>query len=301
MIIAKTHFSSEAEKLEYVRSCDRGFEDRLDSVMLEIFQKKDLRSLTLSGPTCSGKTTVSRKLISEFAERGKKVKIISLDDFFRSGAELEAEAKRENRCIDFDSERALDIPCLAGFIEKLRCGEPAMLPHFDFKLGRRTGFETFTRGDADILIFEGIQAIYPVFTDMLRGIPCLSLIINVASPICVDGREVDARTVRLMRRLVRDARFRGAAPQFTFQLWESVTRNEDVNILPFIPRADITIDSLMGYEPCMLKPYLESILGEIPRGSRYTEAAQDLLSIVKNIDAISSELIPENGLYREFI
>ncbi len=301
MIIAKTRFSNEAEKLEYVKSCDRSFEERLDGVMLEIFKREELKYLTLSGPTCSGKTTVSRKLISEFAERGKKVKIISLDDFFRPSAELEAEAEREGRCVDFDSERALDVPCLESFIAKLSAGKDAPLPHFDFKLGRRVGYETFAQGNADILIFEGIQAIYPVFTRMLEGIPCLSLIINVASPISVDGETVDARTVRLMRRLVRDSRFRGASPEFTFQLWESVTRNEDVNILPFLGRADVTIDSLMGYEPCMLKPYLESILGEIPDGSVYSDKAQRLLSLVNGIDVIPSEFIPQHGLYREFI
>ena len=83
-MLARTEFVSEFDKKNYVKACDDDFEARLDVVVKRICETEGLRYLTLSGPTCSGKTTASRKLISEFDERGKKVKIISLDDFFRS-------------------------------------------------------------------------------------------------------------------------------------------------------------------------------------------------------------------------
>lgn len=301
MTVAKTLFSGEKEKQDYVNFCDIDFENRLDNVMLEIFKHKELKYLTLSGPTCSGKTTASRKLLSEFAERGKKVKTVSLDNFFRSSAELEEEARKEGRSVDFDSERALDIPCLFEFVKKLVSGETALMPHFDFKMGKRTDYERFSSNDADILIFEGIQAIYPVFTEMIKDIPCLSLVINVETPLDINGKIVDPRTIRLMRRIVRDYRFRSASPEFTFQLWDSVRSNEDINILPFTEKADIHINSLMGYEPCMLKPYLVPLLQKIPKTSPYSTTAEYLSSLLDGIDTISSEYIPKNGLYREFI
>ena len=300
-MIATTHFTNEEQKITYVNRCDRDFEQRLDEVMKRVCSVKDLRYLTLSGPTCSGKTTASRKLISEFNERGKKVRTISLDDFFRDRAVLEAEARAEGRQVDFDSEKALDLDALNGFISALRRGEAAQLPKFDFKQGKRVEVESFSAEDADIILFEGIQAIDPAFTSLISGIPCLSLIINVEDSLTLGEVTLSPRSVRLMRRLVRDHRFRGAAPEFSFLLWESVTANEDKNILPYLEKADIRINSLLGYEACMLKPYLQPLLESIPSSSPYKGKSEQLLSAIANIDTISSDYLPKNALYREFI
>lgn len=298
---SRIKFSSEDEKREYVRFCDKRFEDRLDAVTADVLCRGELKFLTLSGPTCSGKTTLSKKLISEFNERGKRVKIISLDNFFRPSAELRAEAEAEGRQVDFDSERSIDLCTLYAFIKKLKNGEEALLPHFDFTVGRVTKSEPFSVDDADILIFEGIQAIYPVFTEMIKDIPSLSLIINVESSLEIGNTVMSPRNVRLMRRIVRDYRFRNASPEFSFQLWETVTANEDVNILPFTHNADVSIDSTMGYEPCMLKPFLVPLLRTIDSESKYFGKACEILSVLDGIDEISSDYIPKNSLYKEFI
>ncbi len=300
-MIARTKFQSEEEKREYVRACDADFEARLDEVMKDVCSREQLRYVTLSGPTCSGKTTASRKLISEFSERGREVKTISLDDFFRDRSVLEAEAAAENRPLDFDSERALDIPALKAFIDALHAGVPAPLPKFDFVAGGRVSISEFTPKETDIILFEGIQAIYPVFTDLIKGIPCLSLIISVEDSLTVGDVTLSPRTVRLMRRLVRDYRFRGAAPEFSFQLWEGVTANEDKNILPFTDQAELHINSLLGYEACMLKPYLDPLMKSVPADSPYKKSADSLLHALDGIDVISADYLPENALYREFI
>ena len=300
-MIARTKFQNEAEKIAYVQSCDAEFEARLDEVMKDVCSRADLRYITLSGPTCSGKTTASRKLISEFKERGREVKVISLDDFFRDKAELEAEALKENRKLDFDSERALDLVALKNFIDALHKGEPAPLPKFEFVTGKRVSVSEFVPNETDIILFEGIQAIYPVFTDLIKGIPCLSLMISVEDSLTVGDVTLSSRTVRLMRRLVRDYRFRGAAPEYSFLLWESVTANEDKNILPFTNRAEIHINSLLGYEACMLKPYLDPLMHSIPESSPYREKAEELLKAMDGIDTVSADYLPQNALYREFI
>ena len=301
-MIARTVFQNEEEKREYVRACDSDFETRLDAVMQDVCSRKQLHYLTLSGPTCSGKTTASRKLISEFKERGRDVKTISLDDFFRDRADLEAEAAKEGRGIDFDSERALDIPALKAFIDALHAGKPAPLPKFEFVAGKRTAVNEFMPKETDIILFEGIQAIYPVFTDLIKGIPCLSLMISVEEGLTVGDVTLSPRTVRLMRRLVRDYRFRGADPEFSFLLWEGVKANEDKNILPFTDRAELRINSLLGYEACMLKPYLDPLMKRVAEGnSKYREKATELLRALEGIDVISADYLPENALYREFI
>lgn len=300
-MIARTKFQNEEEKREYVRACDADFENRLDEVMKDVCSREQLHYVTLSGPTCSGKTTASRKLISEFKDRGREVKTISLDDFFRDRSELEAEAAAENRSLDFDSERALDIPALKAFIDALHAGAPAPLPKFDFVEGKRVSVSEFMPNESDIILFEGIQAIYPTFTDLIKGIPCLSLMISVEDSLTVGETTLSPRRVRLMRRLVRDYRFRGAAPEFSFLLWEGVTANEDKNILPFTDRAQIHINSLLGYEACMLKPYLDPLMKSVPADSPYKKAADELLKALDGIDVISADYLPENALYREFI
>ena len=300
-MIAKTKFQNEDEKRAYVQACDAEFEARLDEVVQDVCSRDQLHYVTLSGPTCSGKTTASRKLISEFKERGRDVKIISLDDFFRNRDELEEEAKRENRDIDFDSEQALDIPAMKAFIDALHAGKPAPLPKFEFVSGKRVSVSEFCPNETDIILFEGIQAIYPAFTELIKGIPCLSLMISVEDSLTVGDVTLSPRTVRLMRRLVRDYRFRGAAPEFSFLLWEGVKANEDKNILPFTDRAELHINSLLGYEACMLKPYLDPLMRSVSPSSPYKKKADELLSALDGIDVISSDYLPENALYKEFI
>lgn len=299
-MIAKTKFVSEAEKREYVYACDADFEQRLDKMMKNICDIDDIPFITLSGPTCSGKTTASKKLITEFSERGRKVKIISLDDFFRDAAALEAECK--DGILDFDSEKALDLPELARFMHDIQTKGSARLPKFDFIKARRTHFEEFSIEDADTVVFEGIQAIYPEFTSLFeKGTKHKSIYISVLTDLILDGKAVSPREIRLWRRLVRDYRFRGAAPEFSFRLWEGVVANEDKNILPFANSSDFMINSLQGYEPCMLADELEKLMKMIPSKSKYYEKSLQIMQTLSEIDRISEEYLPEKSLYHEFI
>ena len=296
----KFNFSSEAEKRDYVLACDREFENHLDAVMKDICTHTETRFFTLSGPTCSGKTTASKKLIHEFDERGRKVKIISLDDFFRDRSKLELEA--EGGVPDFDSEKALDLNALSEFMGDLIAGRPARLPHFDFKEARRVGYSEFRADGADAIVFEGIQAIYPVFTELFpKNEKAIGIYISPLEGILLKDRYVEPREIRLWRRIVRDKRYRGASPEFTFFLWQGVTRNEDKNILPYTNEADYKINSLLGYECGMLKGDLDKLLSEIPPASLYYEKSREILSLLDGIDTISSEYLPTESLYHEFM
>ena len=299
-MIAKNVFKSEDEKKRYVYECDKDFEDRLDRMMKDICDIKDIDFLTLSGPTCSGKTTASKKLISEFSERGRTVKIISLDDFFRDRAVLEKESGGGR--LDFDSEKALDIAELQRFMHDVQTKGEARLPRFDFELARRTHFESFSMKDADIVVFEGIQAIYPAFTSLFdKTAKRKILYISVLSDLSLNGKSIPPREIRLWRRIVRDFRFRAAHPEFSFRLWEGVVHNEDINILPFANESDFRIDSLQGYEPCMLKPELTKLLRMIEPDSKYYQKSLQIMQTLSGIDEISEEYIPENSLYHEFL
>lgn len=301
-MIAKLKFNSEEEKKKYVLACDADFEERLDSVIKSLCETEGLQFVTLSGPTCSGKTTASKKMVSEFSERGRNVKIISIDDFFRDRTELERDAIASGGKLDFDSEKALDLPELSDFMHRIQNGKGARLPHFDFVQAKRVRYDDFSVEKNDIVIFEGIQAIYPAFTSLIEEKDRIkSFYISPLQSLEVGGITLEPREVRLWRRLVRDYKYRAASPEFSFHLWESVTENEDKNILPFAGDTDFKIDSLLGYEPCMLKESLCSILSEVRKESKYYEKAESIISVLKNADTVSEKYLPENSLYHEFM
>ncbi len=302
MKIAKLKFSNENEKKEYVGICEARFEAELDEVMKAVCSRDELKFLTLTGPTCSGKTTASKKLISEFAERGRKVKIISLDDFFKDRSVLVAEAEAEGRALDFDSEKALDIPCLSKFMEDIQAGREAVLPKFDFNEARRISTERFTQGDADLIVFEGIQAIYPVFTELLeKGSRTATMCIAPFETLKAGNREIEPNELRLWRRLVRDYYFRSAGPEFSFLLWETVRENEDRNILPYLESCEYRINSVLGYDIGMLKNYLEAVLSEVKPDSKYYAKSREILETVSVSDSLQKSLLPVNSLYHEFV
>ena len=297
---AKIFFDNEAQKINYVNVCDADFEARLDELMKKVCAKNDTDFITLSGPTCSGKTTASKKLISEFCERGKRVKIVSLDDFFRNASELKKEC--EGGVLDFDSEKALDIPVLQRFMDELQNKGEAELPKIDFELAARTHFEHISVKDADIVVFEGIQALYPVFTKLFKkDAKVQKIYISVLDSLEINGKIISPREVRLWRRLVRDYKFRAASPEYSFQIWEGVVKNEDKNILPFVSENDFMIDSLQGYEPCMLKKELTSLMKMINPTSKYYEKSLEILNTLDTVEEIDSSYLPANSLYREFL
>jgi len=301
-MIARLRFTSEEEKRRYVNECEADFENRLDTVIKSLCEIEGLRFVTLSGPTCSGKTTASKKMVSEFMERGRTVKIISIDDFFKDRTELVREAMRTGGKLDFDSENALDLEELSSFMSLIQSGRSARLPRFDFVEAKRVRFDEFSVDKNDIVIFEGIQAIYPAFTSLIeKNSHIKSFYISPLCDLTVGDKVISPREIRLWRRLVRDYKFRAAAPEFTFHLWESVTENEDKNILPYAGKSDFRIDSLIGYEPCMLRESLFDILAEVGKESKYYKKAGEILETLKDADNISPEYLPRESLYHEFL
>ena len=301
MVEAKTVFAGEAEKRAYVESCEAGYEAALDDAVARVVANPDCRIITLTGPTCSGKTTTARKLISEFSEAGRNVHVISIDDFYYDRAVLIERARKSGGAIDFDSPSTIDMDTFATTVNDIFAGRPARLPRFDFKKGRRTEYETVQPNGHDVYIFEGIQAIYPEVTAHFAGHLYFSVFAFAAKGISVLGEEIDRTELRLLRRLVRDYNFRGASPVFTLDLWKSVRDNEDTHILPYIDTADVLIDSTLGYELSALKPFLLPLLSAIPKSHDFYAEGQRVAAILGRIDEISKTYIPATSVYREFL
>ena len=286
---------------EFVDRCEHAFETQLDNVAKQVASDRKLHIIALSGPTCSGKTITANKLIRELEAAGKNVHLISIDDFFKERDVLNRESEiAEDSGPDYDSVNAIDLGLLTDCTESILAGRPTVLPHYDFVSGKRGVRESVDPDERSIFIFEGIQAIYPEVTSLFGG-RYKSVFISVADDLEVNGIYYKRRDIRLMRRLVRDYKFRGAAPEFTFYIWRSVAVNEDRCILPYADSTDIQINSLMPYEPFLLKSELTSILPSVTDTSKYYPKALEILEKLNKLESIPAGLVPKNSVLREFI
>ena len=271
-------------------------------VARQISRIPDLRLLGLTGPTCSGKTTAANKLTDYLERHGRRVHVISVDDFYYDIEILHRKAELDPDVeIDYDSEETINVELLEQKAESLIACQPTAMPRFDFKTGKRTEGQTIVPKQSDIFLFEGIQILYPKVNAILESQCYRSIYISPASSLHVAGFDFEPNEIRLMRRLVRDYRYRATTPEFTFYLWESVRANEEKSIFPNAASCHYFIDSTMPYEIGMLKPYLQQILSEVSATEHGYDTSQVILKKLASVEPIASEWMTENSLYKEFI
>lgn len=296
MIKIDISFKNEQEKIDFVHECESDFERRLDDASKKIV-KSGITNILLSGPTCSGKTTTANKIIGDFHQADKEVTVISIDDFFyeRKDSRVVSEEK-----IDYDSVEALDLELLSKCIKNAHAGSNIKVPIFDFVSQSRIGYNAHYITENEVLLFEGIQAVYPEVVSMFDS-EYLGVFINVNEDVCLNGIEFQRDEIRLIRRIVRDRKFRGASSEFSFFLWETVRENEDKNIYPNKNICKVQLDSFMGYELFLIRPYILEALAEVGPDSKYYDKARRLMEKFLPLDEIKYEYIPKNSLYTEFL
>lgn len=290
-------FNSEQDKIDFVNRCEADFERRLDDAATSI-AKSTYKNILLSGPTCSGKTTTANKIIDAFTEAGKAVTVISIDDFFHERDD--ARAVNENVKIDYDSVDVLDLELLRECIKNAKAGNNIRVPIFDFVTQSRVGYNAHYITEDEVVLFEGIQAVYPEVTSSFDD-PFIGVFINVNEDVSVNGVVFSRDEIRLIRRLVRDRKFRGASADFTFYLWETVRENEDKSIYPNKNICSVQIESFMEYELFLIKPYIVEVLGEVRSDSKYFTQANEIMEKFSHLDEIKYDYIPKNSLYTEFL
>lgn len=291
---------TEEQKKAFVLRCEAEFEVQLEAAAQKILGG-GFGVVTLSGPTCSGKTTTASRFISVIERSGKRVGVISIDDFYKSRELLERESKERGLSkVDYDSALSIDLDyfeeCMDGILEK----KTVMLPKYSFDKGDRVEYTEFDSSCYDFIILEGIQAVYPEVTEHIH---CgyKSVQISVATDVEVNGQTFTSRQIRFMRRMIRDARFRNAPPDVTFKMWKGVSENEDLHIIPFDGQYDIEIDSFMEYEPFMIKNEVLALLGQIEVGHEYYHKAEEIKNKIKDFFEISPSYLPERSVYHEFL
>ena len=296
MFVYDNIFKNDDEIRAFVLSAEEHYKKQVLDIADNVAKSDTIRFLTLAGPTCSGKTTSSYILEQEFEKRGISTKIISIDDFYRSRYDI-ADVEEP----DYESITAIDLALFKECVDKILAGETAMLPVYDFVEGVRSKYVPHTPSAHEIIIFEGIQAIYPEILATLPKDVTKSIFISVDEDIEAYGTLFEKREIRFYRRLVRDYLFRSATPERTLELWEGVVANENKNILPYEDNADYIINSFLPYELGVIKPY---VLHLIPYDDT-NEHERKLHDIVQkefeNIVEIPSKFVPMDSVFREFI
>lgn len=275
-------------------------EKRIGDIAEEIAKRKDIRFVMIAGPSSSGKTTFSHRLSTQLIANGMHPYAIESDNYFKN---REDTPKDENGQYDFECLKAMDVEKFNEDMSALLRGETVELPHFNFKKGTReyTG-DVLTMGPQDVLVIEGIHCLNDQLSYSLPKESKYRIYISCLTTLNVDEHNrISTTDARLLRRIERDARTRGASAQATIHMWSSVRRGEESNIFPFQDSADVTFNSALIYETALLKPYVEPLLFSIPKGSPEYIEANRLLKFLNYFLAVPADDVPKASLLREFI
>ena len=262
--------------------------------------KEGIRIVLISGPSSSGKTTFCKRLQVQLTTILLHPVGISLDDYFLN---REDTPKDEHGEYDFESLYALDLPYFNKDLKKLLSGEEIDLPTFNFETGQRVfkGKKLKLRENS-ILVIEGIHALNPELTEFIDDKYKYRVYVSVLTSISLDNHNwIPTTDNRLLRRIIRDYRFRGYSAEDTINRWPSVRRGEDKWIFPYQENADAMFNSAMLYELAALRKFAEPILAQVPESSKANAEAYRLLRFLRYFNYIPTEELPGTSLLREFL
>ncbi|HHZ17818.1 MAG TPA: nucleoside kinase [Acholeplasmataceae bacterium] len=290
----------EGTVIELVQMCEMKHNNMLAELGIKIKDEiGNIRLIAIAGPSCSGKTTFSKRLRFELMSRGIRPVQISIDDYYldREQAPLDAHGNP-----DLEHIEALDIDLFNEHLLALVQGEEVEIPHFDFRRGRRVpGYKLKVDAETPIII-EGIHALNERLTAAIPKHQKFKIYISPTAQINIDNHNpINASEIRMLRRIVRDAKFRRTPPQDTFLMWASVRRGEFTWIYPYQEEADYIFNSELTYELGVMKKYALPVLESIDRNSEFFIPANRLVKFLKYFKDIDDSYVPCNSLLREFI
>ena len=290
---------AEADAAELVQKSEEDYIAGVCKTAKYLESHRRYKVALISGPSGSGKTTTAMKLAEELEEIGMHAVTVSLDNFFKNREDVPLLPNRRN---DYESINTVDVDCFNRCISKLLETKHAKFPLFNFVKGVREEdvIDIKSNGDS-VIIIEGIHALNPVITkghsdDFLKLYVC-------PEEEFYNGKErvLSSRNLRLIRRTIRDHKFRGSSAENTFNMWVEVCVGEEKNVIPYKPEADIVLNTVHLYEPLIYSDYLLPILKEIGEKSEFYPKAQELIVILSQFSKLSPEQIPNDSMLREFI
>lgn len=298
MVSVKVKYKDLSTAKRFVDSCENNFKRKINKTCDSILSNRDIKIVTLCGPTCSGKTTTAAIITAAFERQGKRARVLSIDDFY-----YDKDMMAAKNITDFEGADAIDIELLRSVINDLISGEKTLLPTFDFKERNRVAMTEYQPDENDIYVIEGIQAMYPEVTDILDKSHTRSIFISVADSIDVCGVYFEANEIRLCRRIVRDFFYRNSTAADTMAMWENVRKNEEKNIFPYGKKADHVINSLLSYEPFVISSFFMDITDNFdPVAAGYSVICSLRTRMSRLTDScINSAVVPDTSVFKEFI
>ncbi len=275
-------------------------ERRISEIASEIVSRGKVKFVMIAGPSSSGKTSFSHRLSVQLRTHGLTPHPIGVDDYF---VDREKTPKQPNGDYDFECLEAIDTKLFNDDMCALLAGERVELPTFNFVTGKREYKGDYKQlGPDDILVIEGIHGLNDKMSYALPAESKYKIYISALTTLNIDEHNrIPTTDGRLLRRIVRDARTRGASAKRTIQMWPSVRRGETENIFPFQESADSMFNSTLIYELAVLKQYAEPLLYNIVPGEpEYFEAVR-LLKFLSYFLGVSTEELPKNSIVREFV
>ena len=275
-------------------------EKKLAKIAEEIASRKGVKLVLLAGPSSSGKTTSCKRLSIQLAVNGLKPLQISLDDYF---VDRDKTPKDENGEFDFESIYALNLDLLNEQFNALFRGEEVELPKYDFPSGKsvKSGKKLKLEPN-NVLVVEGIHALNPELTAHIPEEQIFRVYASALTTILLDNHNyIPTTDNRLLRRIIRDYKYRGVSAQETIRRWPSVRAGENKWIFPFQENADAMLNTAMLYELSVLKMQAEPLLQQVPENCEEFAEAYRLLKFLKYFKGIPYNNLPPTSLLREFL
>lgn len=259
-----------------------------------------IRVVLIAGPSSSGKTTFAQRLGVQLRVNGIRPVAISLDDYF---VDREKTPRDENGEYDFESIDAIDRPLFNEHLIKLIQGEEVELPSFNFKTGKREFRGNVLKlGPSDLIIIEGIHGLNDELTISIPKGRKFKIYVSALTQLNLDNHNRIATTdLRIIRRIVRDYKYRCYSALETIRRWPSVRRGEERNIFPFQEYADVMFNSALVYELAVLKKFAEPLLEQIGQEHPEYAEARRLRKFLSYFLSIDDQEVPSNSIIREFI
>lgn len=293
--------SKEIRENQLIKISEALHEKKIARISDRIYKNRhDLKMILIAGPSSSGKTTFSKRLSVQLMVLGIRPVQISLDNYF---VDREKTPLDENGEYNFETIKAIDTELFNQNLIDLIAGKTIQVPKFDFASGKRSyNHQTMSLAKDQILVIEGIHGLNPELTNMIPEKCKYKVFVSALTQISIDAHNpIPSTDNRLIRRIVRDYRFRNYSALETLKRWESVRHGEENYIFPFQENADVMFNSALLYELAVLKTYAEPILSAVQQNQpEYAEAAR-LLKFLSYFNPLSSREIPPTSILREFL
>ena len=275
-------------------------EKKIAKIAEDIANRKGVKLVLLAGPSSSGKTTSCKRLSIQLAVNGLKPLQISLDDYF---VDREKTPKDANGEYDYESIYALDLQLINDQFNALFRGEEVELPKYDFQTGKsKKSGKKLKMNDNNVLVVEGIHALNPELTAQIPNEQIFRVYASALTTILLDNHNyIPTTDNRLLRRVIRDYKYRGVSAQETIHRWPSVRAGENKWIFPFQENADAMLNTAMLYELAVIKTQAEPLLQQVPENCEEYAEAYRLLKFLKYFKGIPYNNLPPTSLLREFL